>query len=85
MLNTTSSQLNVTSHSDVVMDDIDVPILVVEYVKTNLFADNELSRHRDHLLMVMSSASAFYKTLGILLVALFGLLVERAEATLFAA
>ena len=63
--------------------DINVPILVVEYVKTNLFADDGASRHRDHLLMAMSSASGLYKTLGISLIPVFGLLVDRVESTLF--
>jgi hypothetical protein len=59
--------------------DINVPILVVEYVKTNLFVDDGVSRHQDHLLMAMSSASGLYKTLGISLIPVFGLLVDRVE------
>jgi hypothetical protein len=63
--------------------DIYVSILVVEYVKTNLFAGDGVSRHHDHLLMAMSSASGLYKTLGIWLIPVFGLLVDRVELTLF--
>lgn len=84
--NTLQNQLTIEYDEPLagIQHDINVPILVVEYVKTNLFADDGVSRHHDHLLMAMSSASGFYKTLGISLVPVFGLLVNRAEATLFA-
>ena len=69
-----------------IQHDITVPILVVEYVKTNLFADEGVCRHQDHLLMAMSSVSALYKTLGISLKCpVFGLLVDRVESSLFTA
>jgi hypothetical protein len=66
-------------------EKISVPLLVVEYVKTSLLVNDGVYRHLDHLLMAMSSASGFYKSLGISHVPVFGLLVDRDEATLFAA
>jgi hypothetical protein len=62
---------------------INVLILVVEYVKTNLFADDGVTSHQDHLLVAMSSTSGLYKTLGISLIPVFGLLVDRVEVALF--
>jgi hypothetical protein len=65
--------------------EIEIPILVVEYVKTNLLVDDGGCRHLDHLLMAMSSASDLYKTLKISVAPVFGLLVDRDEVSLFAA
>ncbi|TDL20495.1 hypothetical protein BD410DRAFT_899603 [Rickenella mellea] len=61
---------------------LQVPFLIVEYVKTNLDHVGGIDGHRDHLLMAMSSATGFYGALGIVL-PVFGLLANRYEATLY--
>lgn len=62
-------------------DTMKVPILIVEYVKTNAFYGDGTDRHKDHLIMAMTSASALYRSLRIS-EPVFGLLIDRTEVYL---